>query len=73
MSRYPVVTCGDRVPVQVVLFSLSPVFSIFSGFNITPADIPKPWKFMYWATPLHYALEVSGNRALIPHRNETWS
>lgn len=33
------------------------MISIFSGFFISPDDIPDFWQFMYFMTPSHYVLE----------------
>lgn len=36
---------------------LSTFISIFCGFLIKPENFASFWVFMYWLTPLHYALE----------------
>eukprot|EP00299_Pterocystis_sp_00344_P019876 c9825_g1_i2.p1 GENE.c9825_g1_i2~~c9825_g1_i2.p1 ORF type:complete len:1420 (-),score=398.97 c9825_g1_i2:102-4361(-) len=33
------------------------IWNAFSGFLISPGDIPPYWNFMYWISPLHYAVE----------------
>lgn len=35
----------------------STVMSLFCGFLIRYQNFPKFWIFMYWLSPLHYALE----------------
>lgn len=31
--------------------------SLFCGFMIQPGDFPDFWIFMYWLSPMHYAIE----------------
>jgi len=33
------------------------LWNIFSGFLISPSDIPPYWNFMFWISPFHYTIE----------------
>jgi energy-coupling factor transporter ATP-binding protein EcfA2/ABC-type multidrug transport system permease subunit len=37
--------------------ALSTLFSLTAGFMIVPSQIPNYWKWLYWVSPTHYALE----------------
>ena len=36
---------------------LSTLFTLTAGFMIQPDQIPNYWKWLYWISPNHYALE----------------
>ena len=47
----------DEQAAQTVGPSTLQLFSLFAGFMIAPAKIPKFWRFVYWMSPVHYFLE----------------
>lgn len=48
-------------PTKAVASALGPafstLFSLTAGFMILPSQIPNYWKWLYWVSPTHYALE----------------
>jgi ABC-type multidrug transport system permease subunit len=42
---------------QIINSTIGNMLSTFSGFTISPADIPSGWMFLYWLLPSHYSLE----------------
>jgi ABC-type multidrug transport system ATPase subunit/ABC-type multidrug transport system permease subunit len=43
---------------QVIGSASVSLFSMFGGLFITYGNMPTYWKFAYWVTPVHYALEA---------------
>lgn len=39
---------------QLIVSTLQPIFSTFSGFTLIPNDIPSFYLFAYFGTPLHW-------------------
>ena len=33
------------------------LWNMFSGFLISPNNIPNYWNFMFWISPFHYVIE----------------
>jgi len=57
LAQALVVIMPDQGSAQTLGTSFLQVTSIVSGFSITPGNISSAWIFLYWLSPIHYALE----------------
>jgi len=49
---------------QKIASMLTAMALLNAGFMLTPSSIPYGWKFLYWWSPYHYAIEALGANEL---------
>eukprot|EP00656_Telonema_subtile_P018092 TRINITY_DN1974_c0_g1_i2.p1 TRINITY_DN1974_c0_g1~~TRINITY_DN1974_c0_g1_i2.p1 ORF type:complete len:1530 (+),score=346.04 TRINITY_DN1974_c0_g1_i2:54-4643(+) len=49
---------------SVLAPAVTVLFVLVAGFMIVPSEIPSYWKWLYWISPVHYALEGFGANEL---------